>query len=143
MPQPGVTMKPSATTSGNEVTGPLAASAGADADEATRVVTAPPGLGPLNDEATQVVTPPPGRGARSDEPTQLITPSGRPATGPGGTLPGPASTLAPIAAATPEAHVRQVGRYRIESRLGRGGCICDFNDHEYRRYLENEKRKRM
>ena len=33
--------------------------------------------------------------------------------------------------------------YFIVCGCGRGGCICDFNDHEYRRYLENEKRKRM
>lgn len=33
--------------------------------------------------------------------------------------------------------------YFIVCGCGRGGCTCDFNDHEYRRYLENEKRKRM
>jgi len=132
MPQPGVTMKPSPTPTGNDVlhTGPSTASAGAAADDATRVVTPPPGLGPLNDEATQLLTPSPGRVAAADEATQFVTPSGHPASGSGGTLPGPASTLAPIASVTPEAHVRQVGRYRIESRLGRGGMATVYRAHD-------------
>lgn len=98
------------------------------ADERTELL--PRAAGPGADEATLVVTQPGAAG------TTGTTPTGTPRTAAsGGTLPGAAvaaagATLPPGEGVAADAAVRQVGRYQIRSRLGRGGMATVYRAHD-------------
>ncbi len=110
-------------------------------DEVTRVTAAPP----VDDDATQVrpgaldglaglaparpaATPAPSPSSPSS-PGSTNAASAATGTLPGHTLPGIASQAMP-AQDSAEPAVRQVGRYLIQSRLGRGGMATVFRAHD-------------
>ncbi|MBI3157661.1 MAG: protein kinase [Burkholderiales bacterium] len=93
------------------------------ADERTELL--PRAAGPGADEATLVVTQP-GTAGTTGTPRAAAT---------GGTLPGAAvaatgATLPPGEGVAADAAVRQVGRYQIRARLGRGGMATVYRAHD-------------
>ncbi|MBZ8141127.1 hypothetical protein CLD22_14590 [Rubrivivax gelatinosus] len=117
-------------------------------DDSTRVLPSAAGVADApptaNDEATRLVRPaefaPPAAAADEDAtqviPAAVVAPPApasaatAPPTSPTGTLPG--HTLTGIASRLPggdgaaDGAIRQVGRYRIQSRLGRGGMATVY-----------------
>ena len=106
-------------------------------DESTRVVGAkavpvPTGAttAPLPDDATRIRSASPAFIAQG---VQSSHSGSRPATPPTGTLPGNTLTGHAVPAASAvssDAPVRQVGRYMIQSRLGRGGMATVYKAHD-------------
>mgnify|MGYP001193106171 CR=1 FL=1 len=82
---------------------------------------------PGADEATLVVTQPATAGPSAAAPTGAPSSS---ATLPGATRPGGGGTLPAEPGAPVDAPVRQVGRYQIRSRLGRGGMATVYRAHD-------------